>query len=69
MPPIFSEVQSDGSPYALHYQYDAPIWARYLKETQSEDEELVKQWQTGVDSLMVFVSSPPNTSYAMVHFV
>jgi hypothetical protein len=44
------------SPYAAHYGPDALIWSLYLKETEAEDRELVQLWQTGLDSLLVFVS-------------
>ena len=40
------------SPYA-----DAEIWSLYLKEIEAEDKELVELWETGLDSLLVFVSS------------
>lgn len=45
------------SPYSTHYRSDAPIWSLYLKETEAEDKELVLLWETGLDSLLVFVSS------------
>jgi hypothetical protein len=46
----------NNSHYAAHYGPDALIWSLYLKETEAEDRELVQLWQTGLDSLLVFVS-------------
>jgi hypothetical protein len=44
-----------GNPYSKHYQPNATIWSRYLRETEAEDKELVNLWQTGLDQLLIFV--------------
>ena len=44
------------SPYASYCRADAPIWGRYLKETEMEDKEVTDLWNSSLDSLLVFVS-------------
>lgn len=51
------QAMSSNSPYATHYCLDIPIWSLYLKEMEAEDKELILLWETGLDSLLVFVSS------------
>jgi hypothetical protein len=51
-------VTSDNdNPYAKHYGPDADIWSLYLKETEADDKEKVELWKTGLESLLLFVSS------------
>ena len=55
-PQDINQPKREESPYSVHYRPDAIIWSLYLKETEAEDKELVFLWQTGLDSLLVFVS-------------
>lgn len=43
-------------PYAKHYRPDARIWRLYLEEAGAEDKELITIWESGLDSLLLFVS-------------
>ena len=53
-----SDVTRDNdNPYAKHYGPDADIWSLYLKETEADDKEKVELWKTGLESLLLFVSS------------
>ena len=43
-------------PYIEYCTFDTKIWKLYLDEAEAEDKELVKSWETGLDSLLIFVS-------------
>jgi hypothetical protein len=52
---LSEDQESSEHPYAKYSLPDSKVWALYLEEARAEDKELVQLWNTGVDSLLLFV--------------
>lgn len=50
-----NEIVVGNNSYTKHFASNAPIWSLYLKETEATDKELAALWNTGLDSLLIFV--------------
>jgi hypothetical protein len=47
-----------GKKVNLEFRSEARIWDLYLEDAEREAKERVELWKTGLDSLLIFVSTP-----------